>query len=300
MIGLYWKERYTMVYKAGSILLNLKTKQIGLVFCKRWGDYSFPKGHLEDGESLANCAIRETQEETMRDNHLWINKEIAIISYTTPTGEDVIYHLFLAIDDGPTTSSIALEDREVLKWVSFDEVESILSYSNLKEVWKKVKSPIYEILENDGKLSPAILTDLGICPTCYNRENQECLYGDISRQLLFENADWECFLVSNPRATGHTIISTKKHYKDMMEIPDNLCQNIFVFAKKVMCVLKSVYHCESVYLCTMCDGPMNHFHLQLIPRYSFEKRGSKNFVKPRQVYREDFDKVEEIRKLLTN
>ena len=134
MIGLHWKERYTMVYKAGSILLNLKTKQIGLVFCKRWGDYSFPKGHLEDGESLADCAIRETQEETMRDNHLWINKEIAIISYTTPTGEDVIYYLFLAIDDGPTTSSIALEDREVLKWVSFDEVESILSYPNLKEV----------------------------------------------------------------------------------------------------------------------------------------------------------------------
>lgn len=57
----------------------------------------------------------------------------------------------------------------------------------------------------------------------------------------------------------------------MMEIPDDLCKEIFVFAKKTMNVLKEVYAAESVYLCTMCDGPMNHFHIQLIPRYSLKK-----------------------------
>ena len=59
-----------------------------------------------------------------------------------------------------------------------------------------------------------------------------------------------------------------------------------------------VYGAESVYLCTMCDGPINHFHIQLIPRYSFEKRGSSNFDKPRLQYKEDLSKVNEIRKLL--
>ena len=48
----------------------------------------------------------------------------------------------------------------------------------------------------------------------------------------------------------------------------------------------------------MCDGPMNHFHIQLIPRYSFEKRGSKNFVKPRFEYKEDKEKLLELRKQL--
>ena len=61
-----------------------------------------------------------------------------------------------------------------------------------------------------------------------------------------------------------------------------------------------VYCAESVYLCTMCDGPMNHFHIQLIPRYSFEKRGSSNFVKPRLPYKEDLSKINEIRKLLNS
>lgn len=58
-----------------------------------------------------------------------------------------------------------------------------------------------------------------------------------------------------------------------------------------MNALKEVYSAESVYLCTMCDGPMNHFHIQLIPRYSFEKRGSQNFVKQRFEYVEDGEKL---------
>lgn len=147
-------------------------------------------------------------------------------------------------------------------------------------------------------LTPAMLTDMGICPTCYNREHNDCLYGDNTDKILFENELFECFLAGSPRAEGHTVISSKQHYKDMMEIPDALCQEVFVFAKKMMNILKNVYGSESVYLCTMCDGPMNHFHVQLIPRYSFEKRGSKNFVKSRQEYREDKDKIEKIRKIL--
>ena len=78
------------------------------------------------------------------------------------------------------------------------------------------------------------------------------------------------------------------------------CDVAFVFAKKLMAVLKKVYQAESVYLCTMCDGPMNHFHVQLIPRYAYKKRGSKNFVKPRKEYKEDKKKIAKIRELLNN
>ena len=81
-------------------------------------------------------------------------------------------------------------------------------------------------------------------------------------------------------------------------IPDELCREVFLFAKKAMNVIKEVYGAESVYLCTMCDGPMNHFHLQLIPRYSYEKRGSTNFVKPRQDYVEAKEKIKKLRETL--
>ena len=150
----------------------------------------------------------------------------------------------------------------------------------------------------EEKLTPAQLVDAGICPTCYNREHGNCLYGDCSDKLLYENELFECMLVGNPRAPGHTAIISKTHYKDMLEIPDELCREVYVFAKKAMQILKAVYGSESVYLCTMCDGPMNHFHIQLIPRYAYEKRGSRNFVKERTAYQADLEKISAIRMLL--
>lgn len=148
------------------------------------------------------------------------------------------------------------------------------------------------------ELTPAMLTDNGICPTCYDREHGHILYGDCADKMLYENDLFECMLSGNPRAPGHTIIISKAHYKDMMEIPDVLCREIYSFARKAMRALRSVYGSESVYMCTMCDGPMNHFHVQLIPRYSYEKRGSRNFVKDRQKLVFDSEKMEKLRNIL--
>lgn len=165
---------------------------------------------------------------------------------------------------------------------------------NLKELSKE---EIKKLIINK-EISVGDIVDNAICPTCFDRENNHILYGDNTNKMIYEDDDFECFLVGNPRCNGHTAISTKKHFKDMMEIDDKTCTKIFLLAKKLMNTLKEVYKSESVYLCTMCDGPMNHFHVQLIPRYSYENRGSKNFVKPRSEYIEDKEKLEELRNKL--
>lgn len=148
------------------------------------------------------------------------------------------------------------------------------------------------------KCSPGELTDMGICPTCFNRENGGALYGDNSDKIIYEDEDIECFFAGNPRADGHMCISTMEHYHDMSEAPDFLNEKIIRFAKRFMQIICQVYGCERVYMCTMCDGPNNHYHIQLIPRYSFEKRGSENFVKPRKTYVQDTEKLEKVRKLI--
>ena len=168
--------------------------------------------------------------------------------------------------------------------------------NNLKEY---TNDQIIELIK-DNQISVADIVDSGICPTCFDKENNHILYGDNADKMIFENNKFECFLVGNPRAEGHVAISTKKHFKDMMEIDDETCKEIFLIAKKMMIIIKEVYKSESVYLCTMCDGPMNHFHIQLIPRYSYEKRGSKNFVKPRFEYKEDKEKLLQLKKLMNN
>lgn len=145
------------------------------------------------------------------------------------------------------------------------------------------------------KLTPRELVDLGICPTCFNRENNGALYGDNSDKLIYEDNEIECFFVGNPRAVGHACISTIEHYHDMSEAPDYINEKIIRFAKKLMIIIKEVYGCERVYMCTMCDGPNNHYHIQLIPRYAHEKRGSGNFVKPRSAYVYDTAKLFAVR-----
>jgi len=167
----------------------------------------------------------------------------------------------------------------------------------MNDLRKYTKEELVELVK-ERKVSAGDLTDSGICPTCFDRSNNHVLYGDNEEMIIYENDEFECFLVGNPRANGHVAISTKKHFKDMMEVDDKTCQDIFLLSKKLMNIIKNVYGSESVYLCTMCDGPMNHFHVQLIPRYSFEKRGSDNFVKPRFEYQEDKEKLNKLRVLM--
>jgi len=148
------------------------------------------------------------------------------------------------------------------------------------------------------KLSAGELTDLGICPTCFNREHNGAIYGDDSDTLIYRDSDIECFFVKNPRAKGHICISTITHYQDMSEAPDYINEKIIRFAKAFMNIIREVYGCVRVYMCTMCDGPNNHYHIQLIPRYENEKRGSGNFVKERQKYIFDKDKFDRVKELI--
>ena len=131
---------------------------------------------------------------------------------------------------------------------------------------KELKAEEIIALIKEGKVTNADLTDSGICPTCFDRENGHILYGDNSEKLLYEDEDLECSLVGNPRADGHAMIATKLHYKDFMECPPELYTKVMLKAQVLAIAIRQVYGSESVYLNTMCDGPMNHFHVQLIPR----------------------------------
>ena len=71
------------VIKAGCILVNTQNKTIALVYREKHKDYSFPKGHLEDNETLEECAIREMAEETKREGILLEKDPIYVEEYVT-------------------------------------------------------------------------------------------------------------------------------------------------------------------------------------------------------------------------
>lgn len=134
------------VNKAGCILINTKTKKIGLVYRKKQKDYSFPKGHVEGDESLIECAIRETNEETKRKCIILDEKPIAYEHYFDSKNDEVDMYYFLAKDNGKSSNK-SLDSHDLI-WTKFEDVEQLLTYDSLKNIWDEVKDRVQEILNN--------------------------------------------------------------------------------------------------------------------------------------------------------
>lgn len=130
------------ILKAGTVLINLQSLEICLVYNKKDNSYAFPKGHLEEGETLKECAMRETEEETGHTCSIINEKEIGILKYLTPAGENVELHLYLAKDTGLVTREINPKDKEETLWVDTEKVEEKILYQDLNKLWLEMKNKI--------------------------------------------------------------------------------------------------------------------------------------------------------------
>ena len=132
--------------KAGCFLINKETKEIALIYRQKQNDYSFPKGHVEKGETLEETAIRETAEETKRIAKILDEYPPFVEEYTTPQGENCVCYMFFAIDKGKSDND-STDTHDVI-WTQLNKVEDTLSYDSLKNTWRSVQDTIIKIIED--------------------------------------------------------------------------------------------------------------------------------------------------------
>ncbi|MCI0713855.1 MAG: HIT family protein [Chloroflexi bacterium] len=138
------------------------------------------------------------------------------------------------------------------------------------------------------------MQEAGECPTCHGS-----VYPPAMNRVIYEDEIVLCLLETYPRNPGHTIVMVKAHYNDISELPPEVAASVFSTIQRAIHALKTHLRAEKVYLCTMCDGKRNHLHFQLIPRLPGDEiRGSRLFVKERQLLTDYNDDVLALRRLM--
>ena len=114
----------------------IKNNKVLLVYEKNRNFWGFPKGHMEEGESEIQTALREVKEEVGLDVKIDVNKKYTL-NYIINNEIDKTSIFYIAT---PINENIVMQENEIenIKWCNFDEALNTLTFDNWKELFKNV------------------------------------------------------------------------------------------------------------------------------------------------------------------
>jgi 8-oxo-dGTP pyrophosphatase MutT (NUDIX family) len=124
-------------YYAAAGGLVVRSGQLLLLHKHRQNEYVLPKGHVEEGETLEQAALRETQEETgyahLRVLHNLGTRQARYVYNDRLTVRDETYFLMALLDEArlaPSDYDDALHDAETFlpAWVPVETAAARLTF----------------------------------------------------------------------------------------------------------------------------------------------------------------------------
>lgn len=118
----------------GCIIIN--NGKVLLVYEKNRNFWGFPKGHMEEGETEIETALREVKEEVGLEVEIDLEKRYTL-NYIIRDEIDKTAILFVA---KTKNKEIVMQESEIenAKWCNFEEALDTLTFENWKEMFKKV------------------------------------------------------------------------------------------------------------------------------------------------------------------
>jgi 8-oxo-dGTP diphosphatase len=129
------------VYAAGAVCWREVKKDllVAIIHRGRYQDWTFPKGKVDSGETLAEAAVREVKEETGLKVKLGVPLET--VSYPIDKTKTKIVHYWAArVSDKALSNSKFKPDEEVSEviWLKAEEAFARLSYQHDRDLLKEV------------------------------------------------------------------------------------------------------------------------------------------------------------------
>lgn len=87
---------------------------------------------------------------------------------------------------------------------------------------------------------------------------------EIPCHTVAEDDNYLAFLDINPLAKGHTLVIPKKEIDYIFDLPDDLLQGLFRFAKQTALAIEKVVECKRIGI-TVIGLEVPHAHVHLIP-----------------------------------
>jgi len=92
---------------------------------------------------------------------------------------------------------------------------------------------------------------------------------DLPTNIVYENEYVTCILDHEPFNDGHTLILTKKHFKDVDELDHETATSIMNASILISKALKNLYKPDGITV-TQNSGMFNdltHYHMHIVPRF---------------------------------
>jgi len=106
-------------------------------------------------------------------------------------------------------------------------------------------------------------------------ETNDCIFckiikNEIEATKTYEDENFIGILDVNPRAEGHTLIIPKKHFRNLLDMPDTLGNELLRAIKKVSLKLIDEGKAEGINVLSNNEPEANqlvfHTHIHIIPR----------------------------------
>jgi 8-oxo-dGTP diphosphatase len=129
------------IFAAGAVCWREvgKDLMVAIIHRGRYQDWSFPKGKVDSGETLAEAAVREIKEETGLKVKLGV--PLSTVSYPIDKGKTKVVHYWATkVSDKAVATSKFKPDEEVSEvvWVKADQAFAKLSYKHDRELLQEL------------------------------------------------------------------------------------------------------------------------------------------------------------------